>query len=73
MMANMRDCSRMMKKQQQNHQQNKKTPTKQTKPQKETKPQKPTTSEGHPGICLVSLGATQYSSTDSDSDIDIVH
>ena len=50
-----------------------KPPTKPTKPEKETKPQKPTTSEGHQGIGLVSLGPTLYPDTDSESDIDIVH
>ena len=49
-----------------------KTPTKPTKPKKEKKTEKPTTSEGHPGLNLQSLGPTKYSS-DSESDIDIGH
>ena len=49
-----------------------KPPTKPTKPEKEKNPEKPTTSEGHPGLNLQSLGPTKYSS-DSESDIDIGH
>ena len=71
-MENMRDYSQMINKHQQNHQQNEENKKKETKPQK-PKPQKPTTSQGSVGIGLVRFPPTVYSSTDDDSDVDIVH
>ena len=69
MTAYLRASSPMMKKQQENHQQN------QQNQKKKKKTEKPTTSEGHPGIGLLSLGPTMFSDSDPESEsvIDIGH